>query len=214
MNRGKVIGLVHNSMYQQVQKKGFATPVQVLIDLQYLSESDYKRWKEGRIDYLERVCKANLSKLSFAMGEVRAYARKYKLKPSFTFYKQGGRKLRFSKFGNENVEKGYATHYVITEDTQFKKKKKKEVTMEIIVKKPTEQEQADMLKLPTWECDASTFDWKYDQEETCLLIEGEVEVTHSGGSAKFSAGDMVTFPKGLSCVWKVSKPVKKHYIFK
>ena len=86
--------------------------------------------------------------------------------------------------------------------------------MEIKVKKPTEQECADMLKLPTWECDVSKFDWYYDQEETCLLIKGEVVVTHDGGSAKFGAGDMVTFPEGMSCVWDVTQPVKKHYIFK
>jgi hypothetical protein len=70
------------------------------------------------VDYLERVCKVNLTKLSFIMGEVRAYARKNNLKPSFTFYKRWERKgkstikLRFSKSGNENVERGYATHYV------------------------------------------------------------------------------------------------------
>ena len=53
------------------------------------------------------------------MKEVRAYARKNDLKPSFTYYKQWGRKgkkptikLRFSKYGDEGVEKGYATHYV------------------------------------------------------------------------------------------------------
>ena len=86
--------------------------------------------------------------------------------------------------------------------------------MEIIVKKPTEEEKNDMLKLPTWGCDVSEFDWYYDQEETCLLTEGEVEVTYKGGSVKFGAGDMVTFPQGLSCVWIVSKRVKKHYIFK
>ena len=86
--------------------------------------------------------------------------------------------------------------------------------MEITIKKPTEQERAEMLKLPTWGCEASEFDWYYDQEETCLLVEGEVEVTHADGSAKFGVGDMVTFPEGMSCVWKVTKPVKKHYIFK
>ena len=86
--------------------------------------------------------------------------------------------------------------------------------MEIIVKKPTEQEREEMLKLPIWGCDVSEFDWHYDQEETCLLTEGEVVVTYKGGSVKFADGDLVTFPKGLSCVWKVSKPVKKHYIFR
>jgi len=86
--------------------------------------------------------------------------------------------------------------------------------MNIIVKKPTDEEKADMLSKPTWGCDVSKFDWYYDQEETCLLIEGEVTVTHDGGSVKFGAGDYVTFPAGLTCVWDVTKPVRKHYIFK
>ena len=86
--------------------------------------------------------------------------------------------------------------------------------MEILVRKPSEQEKSEMLKLPTWGCDVSEFDWYYDQEETCLLVEGEVLVTHKGGSAQFGVGDLVTFPQGLSCVWKVTKPVRKHYIFR
>ena len=86
--------------------------------------------------------------------------------------------------------------------------------MEIIVKKPSEQERTEMLSLPTWGCGVSEFDWHYDSEETCLLIEGEVTVDYNGKSVSFGAGDMVTFPAGLSCVWKVTKPVRKHYIFK
>ena len=86
--------------------------------------------------------------------------------------------------------------------------------MKIIVKKPTEAERADMEAKPVWGCEVSEFKWHYDSEETCLLFEGEVTVTHEGGSASFGAGDLVVFPKGLDCVWKVTKPVKKHYIFK
>jgi len=119
MNNGEIIGKVHNSMYQQIKKSGMATPVQVIIDLGYLSQADYDRWRFGKgVDYLERVCKVNLHKLSFIMKQVRAYARKNDLRPSWTFYKQWGRKgkktikLRFSKHGDEGVEKGYATHYV------------------------------------------------------------------------------------------------------
>jgi len=88
-----------------------------------------------------------------------------------------------------------------------------EVRMEVIVKKPSEQERAAMLNKPIWECGVSEFDWYYDQQEICLLIEGEVTVEYEGGSASFEAGDYVIFPKGMSCVWKVAKPVKKHYIF-
>jgi len=86
--------------------------------------------------------------------------------------------------------------------------------MNIIVKKPTETEKADMQNKPVWTCGVSEFDWYYDSEETCLLIEGEVTVTYNGGSICFGAGDYVVFPQGLACVWKVTAPVKKHYVFK
>ena len=85
--------------------------------------------------------------------------------------------------------------------------------MEIIVKKPTEAEKAAMKSKPVWGCEVSEFDWHYDSEETCLITEGEVTVIHDGGSTYISSGDYVTFPKGMSCVWKVTKPVKKHYVF-
>ena len=86
--------------------------------------------------------------------------------------------------------------------------------MQITVKKPTESEKQAMQSQPIWTCGVSEFDWYYDSEETCLLLEGEVTVTYDGGSVSFDAGDYVIFPKGLSCVWKVAKPVKKHCIFK
>ena len=86
--------------------------------------------------------------------------------------------------------------------------------MNIIVKKPSEAERADMEKNPTWSCDVSVFDWHYDSEETCLIIEGDVIVEYDGGSVRIGSGDYVIFPKGLSCVWKVSVPVKKYYVFK
>ena len=86
--------------------------------------------------------------------------------------------------------------------------------MSITVRKPTETEKAEMRSKPTWGCGVSVFDWHYDSEETCLLTEGEVTVEYGGGSVSFGAGDYVIFPKGLSCVWKVTKPVKKHYVFR
>ena len=86
--------------------------------------------------------------------------------------------------------------------------------MDITVKQPTEAETSEMQTKPTWGCGVSEFDWYYDSEETCLLIEGEVTVIRDGGSVSIGAGDLVVFPEGLSCVWKVTKPVKKHYMFK
>lgn len=86
--------------------------------------------------------------------------------------------------------------------------------MEILVHKATEAEQAEMQSKPIWGCDVSEFDWHYDSEEICVLTEGEVTVEYDGKRVSFGAGDYVVFPQGLSCVWKVTKPVKKHYIFR
>lgn len=66
---------------------------------------------------------------------------------------------------------------------------------------------------PIWTKGVSEFPWSYDEQETCLLLEGDVTVTWSGGSVHFAAGDLVVFPQGLECTWKISKPVKKYYKF-
>ena len=87
--------------------------------------------------------------------------------------------------------------------------------MKITVKKPTEQEIAEMKQLPVWTCEVSEFDWFYGSQETFLLLEGDVTVTHAENPAgtSFKAGDLVVMPKGLKCRWLVKKPVKKHYVF-
>ena len=66
---------------------------------------------------------------------------------------------------------------------------------------------------PIWSCEVSEFDWEYDQQESCLLLEGEVEVSSDIETVSFGAGDFVVFPRGLKCRWKVIKPVRKHYTF-
>ena len=85
--------------------------------------------------------------------------------------------------------------------------------MQIIVRKPTEEEITAFSKMPTWGCEVSEFDWYYDDREQCILTDGEVVVEYNGTSVSFGAGDFVEFPQGLSCVWKVTKPVRKHYQF-
>jgi hypothetical protein len=116
------VGRIHSSMYHQCRERGFATPVDVLMDIGVLRKQDYENWRNGGVDYLERVCQCNLHMLSEIMKEVRSYARKNDLKPSETVYKQWGVKkkhgkkkvvrLRFSKTGNPGVERGYSTHYI------------------------------------------------------------------------------------------------------
>jgi len=67
---------------------------------------------------------------------------------------------------------------------------------------------------PIWEKEVSKFDWSYDQEEVCYILDGEVTVqTKDGGSVSFGPGDLVTFPKGMECKWDIKSPVRKHYSF-
>ena len=124
MNDHELAVKVHSSMHHQCRDRGYATAVDVLMDLGYLKKEHYENWRHGRVPYLERVCTVNLSKLSTIRHEMRAYARKANLKPSFCFYKQwavkkkGGQgkkpviPLRFSKYGKEDIEKQYSTHFV------------------------------------------------------------------------------------------------------
>lgn len=120
MNQEQLVSKVGSSMYHQINDVGYATAVKTLMDLQILSKEDYEKWRNGQVPYLEKVCKINLKKLVGVLQEMKRYAGKNDLKPSYTFYKQWGRKhkttiqLRFSKTGSEYIEKLYATHYVKT----------------------------------------------------------------------------------------------------
>ncbi|KAJ8904467.1 hypothetical protein NDN08_000984 [Rhodosorus marinus] len=67
---------------------------------------------------------------------------------------------------------------------------------------------------PVWSSETGTFPWEYSENERCLLIDGNVTVTPEGGEpVSFGAGDMVTFPAGMKCMWDVKKAVNKHYLF-
>ena len=117
MKNTELIGKVHSAVYYQCQERGYAAPVDVLMDIGVLSRLKYEDWRFGRVPFLEAVCTANLRQLSFIMHQIRVYAQKSELKPSYCYYKQwGGKKqggrLRFSKSGDPNVEKWYATHFV------------------------------------------------------------------------------------------------------
>ena len=123
MNEKELIGKIHSSMYHQLQVRGYATPVDVLIDTGILPKQKYEDWRFGRVRYLEAVCNANLKRLSFVLHQMRVYVQAHGLKPSFCYYKRWGVKnkgqgrgavipLRFSRSGDAEIERRYATHYV------------------------------------------------------------------------------------------------------
>lgn len=81
------------------------------------------------------------------------------------------------------------------------------------VRKPDEEESEKAQSWPTWEKEASTFPWEYDQQETCLIIEGRAMAKTDEGDVEFGAGDYVIFPKGLKCTWEIKEKIRKHYKF-
>jgi uncharacterized cupin superfamily protein len=73
-------------------------------------------------------------------------------------------------------------------------------------------QELQVLEWPIWTKGISEFPWFYDEEETCYFLEGDVIVTPEGGEpVAMGRGDLVTFPRGMSCTWKIRKDVKKHY---
>ena len=124
MNDEELRARVRESMLRQCHMRGYAAPVDVLMDVGALSKKNYEDWRLGRADTLERVCSMNLSKLSAVLREMYACAKAQCLKPSFCYYKRWGvRKrsgtdhkpvipLQFSKSGSPEIERSYATHFV------------------------------------------------------------------------------------------------------
>ena len=86
-------------------------------------------------------------------------------------------------------------------------------TISITKKTDSELETLGVRSWPIWTCEVSEFPWEYAEKETCLLLEGDVEVNTEEETVRFGVGDFVVFPKGLKCTWKVMKPVRKHYNF-
>ncbi len=89
--------------------------------------------------------------------------------------------------------------------------------MDITINKTPSKEELNALNVfdwPIWEKEASEFPWYYDNKETCYIIEGQVIVTpENGDPIEINEGNLVTFPRGLSCTWKITKDLRKHYNF-
>ena len=85
----------------------------------------------------------------------------------------------------------------------------------IKVEKPTEEKLSSLGVdgWSEWECEVSTFDWEYSADETAYVLDGKVTVKTDEGDVQITKGDLVTFPKGLKCTWKVEEPIRKVYTF-
>jgi uncharacterized protein len=94
--------------------------------------------------------------------------------------------------------------------------------MKIEIRQPKveELEKQGVFNWPIWEKEVSRFDWYYDTEETCYLLEGRVKVTTPHGEAAnlvpaigcpFPCRCLNLLATARACIWEISVPVRKHF---
>jgi uncharacterized cupin superfamily protein len=64
--------------------------------------------------------------------------------------------------------------------------------------------------ITVWECTADRFNWHYSEDETVVVISGEVFITaEQGEERRLGQGDVAFFPAGSSCTWRITDPHQK-----
>jgi len=92
------------------------SPIEVFVEMGQLSVESVAEWRAGRLPFLERGIKCNLSGASRILRLLRTHAHDLNLRPSGTAYvrrTRGGKlRLRFTKSGDLRLEEAYARHFV------------------------------------------------------------------------------------------------------
>jgi hypothetical protein len=111
-------------------ERRYVTAIDVFVGVGWLTRSRVDDWRKGRVNCLERVVEANLSKLSTAMKVFSRWAQRRGLQPSETVYvarTRGHRRpLRFSVSGKHDIERAYRTHWVAPELCAAKREQRAE----------------------------------------------------------------------------------------
>jgi hypothetical protein len=123
-NGSKVEQRVVRAAEAALGERKFVTAIDVLVGVGWLEPRRVDEWRQGRVDYLERVVIASLGKISTAMQCFRRWAKARGLEPSETGYvarTRDRRPLRFSKSGDPGIERAYRTHWVSPELSERKR---------------------------------------------------------------------------------------------
>lgn len=126
VNRTKLERRVVEAAEAALARQQFVTAIDVLIGLGWLTSPAVDRWRQGRVDSLERVMTVNLHKISDAMSMFRKWAVRQGLSPSETEYVSRARdrhRLQFSRSGDASIERAYRTHWVSPALSEAKRQK-------------------------------------------------------------------------------------------
>jgi hypothetical protein len=99
-------------------QQSYVSAIDVLLGLGWLAPPHLARWRQGRVDDLERTMQVDPSKLRLAMEAFGGWARDRGLEPSEADYlarTRDHRPLRFSTSGEPELERLYRTHWVSPE---------------------------------------------------------------------------------------------------
>jgi hypothetical protein len=122
--RSKLEDRVITAAEEALADRHFVTAIDVLVGVGWLTTPQIDRWRQGRVDYLERLVTANHSKISTAMATFRRWAQEAGLHPSESAYlsqSRDHRPLRFSINDDPRIEAAYRTHWVSPELPEAKK---------------------------------------------------------------------------------------------
>jgi hypothetical protein len=99
-----------------LKARGYIALDEVFREMGKLDAKQWDEWRRGRVLYLERVIRLNLSQINAVYRAVQASARQGNLKPSWTAYVKWGKgartPLRFTKSGDPQLERAWATRHV------------------------------------------------------------------------------------------------------
>jgi len=115
MGRAALEDRVRRAAADVLAAQQYVSAVDVLVRLGWLAPTHVDQWRQGRVDCLERMVQANLSKVTTAMTHFRQWADQRGLVASETAYvarTRDRRPLRFSLSGSETIERAYRTHWV------------------------------------------------------------------------------------------------------
>jgi hypothetical protein len=122
--RSELDGRVVKAAETALADHQFVTAIDIMVGMGWLTTPQIDRWRQGRVDYLERLVTASLSKISTSMTTLHHWARNEGLTPSETAYlsrSRDHRSLRFSKSGDPGIEAAYRTHWISPELSEAKK---------------------------------------------------------------------------------------------
>src|SRR5882762_9947158 len=118
MGRAGLEDRVQRAAEEALAAQQYVSAVDVLVRLGWLAPTHVDHWRQGRVDCLERMVQANLSKVTMAMTYFRRWASRRDMVASETAYvarTRDRRPLRFSVSGSEPIERAYRTHWVSAE---------------------------------------------------------------------------------------------------